>query len=168
RVARRNIGRGWDQDHPRTDFPFNCWSGWHGTPATRGTFMADVTQSVGVFEQIRLIAGLRWRILRNSLRKKNNRLDMMGLIFTGVFSGILVLGFCFAFYAGAYAFVSPGRMEWTALLFWGIFIFWQVFPVFVAGFWCNFGFRTWLGFPSSLCEFSNIGFGNWCTYLFST
>src|SRR5205814_7575582 len=121
--------------------------------------MADVTQSVGVFEQIRLIAGLRWRILRNSLRKKNNRLDLMGLIFTGVFSGILVIGFCFAFYAGAYAFVSQGRMEWMALLFWGIFIFWQVFPVFVAGFGANFGFRTLLRVPLSLPAFYIIGLG---------
>ena len=53
--------------------------------------MADVTQSVSVFEQVRLVAGLRWRILRNSLRKKNNRLDLIGLIFTGVFSGLLVI-----------------------------------------------------------------------------
>src|SRR5260370_4188845 len=96
--------------------------------------MAELTQSVGAIEQIRLIAGLRWRILRNSLRKKNNRLDLIGLIFTGVFSSILVIGFCFAFYAGAYAFVSQDRLEWMALLFWGIFIFWQIFPVFVAGF----------------------------------
>ena len=115
--------------------------------------MADVTQSIGIFEQIRLIAGLRWRILRNSLRKKNNRLDLIGLILTGVFSGILVSGFCFAFYAGAYAFVSQGRLEWMALLFWGIFLFWQVFPVFVAGFGANFEFRTLLRFPLSLPTF---------------
>src|SRR5258705_11167723 len=108
--------------------------------------MADVTQSIGVFEQIQLIAGLRWRILRNSLRKKNNRLDLIGLVFTGVFSGILVIGFCFAFYAGAYAFVSQGRLEWMALLFWGIFVFWQLFPVFVAGFWWDFAFSRLLGF----------------------
>jgi ABC-2 type transport system permease protein len=119
--------------------------------------MADLTQSIGVFEQIRLTAALRWRILRNSLRKKNNRLDLMGLIFTGVFSAILVIGFCFAFYAGAYAFVSEGRPEWMALLFWGIFIFWQVFPVFVAGFGANFEFRTLLRFPLSLRAFYIIG-----------
>jgi len=104
--------------------------------------MADVTQSVSVFEQIRLVAGLRWLILRNSLRKKNNRLDLIGLIFTGVFSGILVAGLCFAFYAGGYYFVSRGRPERIALLFWGIFLFWQLFPVFVAGFGANFEFRS--------------------------
>jgi ABC-2 type transport system permease protein len=119
--------------------------------------MADVTQSVNIFEQIRLVAGLRWRILRNSLRKKNNRLDLIGLILTGIFSGILVVALSFAFYAGAYAFVSQGRLEWMALLFWGIFLFWQIFPVFVAGFGANFEFRTLLRFPLSLRTFYAIG-----------
>src|SRR6266851_2765058 len=119
--------------------------------------MADVMHSVSVFEQIRLVAGLRWRILRNSLRKKNNRLDLIGLIFAGILSSILVIGFCFAFYAGAYAFVSQGRLEWMALLFWAIFLFWQVFPVFVAGFGANFEFRTLLRFPLSLRAFYMIG-----------
>src|SRR5258705_11589435 len=95
--------------------------------------MADVTHSVSVFEQIRLVAGLRWRILRNSLRKKNNRLDLIGLIFTGVFGGIMGLGLCIAFYAGAYASFSQSRLEWMALLFLAIFLFWQIFPVLVAG-----------------------------------
>src|SRR5207249_1529803 len=80
-----------------------------------------------------------------------------GLIFTGIFSGILVIGFCFAFYSGAYAFVSQGRLEWMALLFWGIFIFWQVFPVFVAGFGANFEFCMLLRFPLSLRAFYIIG-----------
>jgi hypothetical protein len=119
--------------------------------------MADVTHSVRVFEQIRLVAGLRWRILRNSLRKKNNRLDLIGLIFTGVFGGIMVFGLCIAFYAGAYASFSQGRLEWMALLFWGIFLFWQIFPVLVAGFGANFEFRTLLRFPLSLRAFYIIG-----------
>jgi len=119
--------------------------------------MADVMPSVNVFEQIRLVAGLRWRILRNSLRRKNNRLDLIGLIFTGFFSGIFVLGLCFAFYAGGYAFLSRGRPERMAFLFWGIFLFWQIFPIFVAGFGANFEFRALLRFPLSLGAFYIIG-----------
>src|SRR6266478_629338 len=115
--------------------------------------MADVTQSVSIFQQIRLVAGLRWRILRNSLRKKSNLLDLLGLIFAGVIGGVLVIGLCFAFYAGGYAFLSQGHLEWIAFLFWGIFLFWQVFPVFVAGFGANFEFRTLLRFPLSLSAF---------------
>jgi len=119
--------------------------------------MADVTRPVSIVEQIRLVAGLRWRILRNSLRKKNNRLDVIGLILAGTFGGILVVGLCFAFYAGAYAFISEGRPGWIALLFWGIFVFWQMFPVFVAGFGASFEFRTLLRFPLSLSAFYIIG-----------
>jgi ABC-2 type transport system permease protein len=119
--------------------------------------VADVTRSAGISEQIRLVAGLRWQILRNSLRKKNNRLDLIGLIFAGVFSGIFVLGLCFAFYGGAYFFLSKDRPGWMALLFWGIFLFWQVIPVFVAGFGANFEFRTLLRFPLSLSAFYVIG-----------
>ncbi len=119
--------------------------------------MADVARPVNLFEQIRLVSALRWRILLNSLRKKNNLLDLIGLILTGVFGGILVIGLSFAFYAGAYTFLSQGRLEWMALLFWGIFLFWQVFPVFVAGFGANFEFRTLLRFPLSLRAFYIIG-----------
>src|SRR5438132_2441298 len=119
--------------------------------------MADVTRPLSIFEQIRMVSGLRWRILRNGLRKKNNRLDLIGLIFTGIFSGILVIGLSFAFYAAAYAFLSKGHLEWMALLFWGIFLFWQIFPVFVAGFGANFEFRALLRFPLSLRAFYIIG-----------
>src|SRR5260370_42649085 len=115
--------------------------------------MADVAESTGILEQIRLVAGLRWRILRNSLRKKNNLLDLIGLILAGILSSVLVLGLCFAFYAGADAVVSTGRSGWMALLFWGIFLFWQVFPVLVAGFGANLGFRTLLRFPLTLGAF---------------
>jgi hypothetical protein len=119
--------------------------------------MVDVAQSSGIVEQVRLVTGLRWRILRNSLRKKNNRLDLIGLIFAGILGSVFVLGLCFAFYSGAYFFLSKGRPGWMALLFWGIFVFWQVFPLFVAGFGANFEFRTLLRFPLSLSAFYIIG-----------
>jgi len=119
--------------------------------------MADVIHPPGVFEQIRLVAGLRWRLLRNSMRKKNARLDLLGLIIAGLFGGILVVGVSFAFYFGAYTFLSTGRPAWLSLLFWGIFVFWQVFPVFVAGFGASFEFRALLRFPLSLTAFYIVG-----------
>ena len=119
--------------------------------------MADVNKPVSMFEQVRLVAGLRWRMLRNSLRKKNNRLDLIGLILTGTLSGIFVVGLCFVFYAGGYAFLSQGHLEWMALLFWGIFLFWQIFPIFVTGFGATFEFRMLLRFPLSLRAFYIIG-----------
>jgi len=114
-------------------------------------------RSPGVLAQIKLIARLRWRILRNGLRRKNNRMDLIGLIFASVFASILVLGLSGAFYAGGYSFVSGGHASRMTFLFWAIFIFWQVFPVFVAGFGSSFEFRTLLRFPIRLPAFYLIG-----------
>ncbi len=115
--------------------------------------MADVAGPVGILTQIRLVAGLRWRMLRNGLRKKSNRFDLIGLIFVGLFGAFFVFGLSFAFFAGAYNFLSGGRFGWLSLLFWAIFVFWQLFPLFAAGFGAGFEFRTLLRFPLNLTSF---------------
>jgi len=121
--------------------------------------MADVAHIPGVFEQLKLVAGLRWRILKNSLRKKNNVWDLIGMIWVGFVSAAVVVGLSFAFYAGGYTFIEKNRAEWLALLYWGIFLWWQVFPIFVAGFGSNFEFATLLRFPLSLRAFYLLGLG---------
>lgn len=119
--------------------------------------MADVTSTLGIGDQIRLVAELRWRILRNLVRKKNTRLDLIGMIFAAIFAGFFVIGLCFVFWWGAYYSISAGHYGWLLLLFWGIFVFWQAFPLFVAGFGAPFEFRTLLRFPLSLSAFYIIG-----------
>lgn len=121
--------------------------------------MADVTRLPGVFEQIWLIAGVRWRVLKNSVRRKNNRWDLIGMIWVAFFSFCLVVGVCFGFYAGGYEFVDKNQFGWFALLYWLIFLWWQVFPMFVAGFGSNFEFATLLRFPLSLRAFYLLGLG---------
>jgi hypothetical protein len=119
--------------------------------------VADVAGSMGILTQIRAVAGLRWRILRNSMRQESHRLHVLGLVLGGILSGIFILGLCFAFFAGAYAAVANGRPVWMALLFWGIFAFWQLFPLFAAGFGASFEFRTMLRFPLNRTAFYIIG-----------
>jgi hypothetical protein len=115
--------------------------------------LADVGGKLSVAGQVRLVAELRWRIHRNHLRRKNSRLDLIGLIWVAVFSGIMVVGLSLAFCWGAYISFSTGHYGWLVLLFWSIFLFWQVFPIFVAGFGASFEFRTLLRFPLSLTAF---------------
>jgi ABC-2 type transport system permease protein len=91
------------------------------------------------------------------MRRKSNRLDLIGLVLSGIFSSLVVLGLCFAFYAGSYSFLSRGRLGWIALLYWAIFFWWQIFPLFVAGFGANFEFRSLLRFPLSRSAFYIIG-----------
>jgi ABC-2 type transport system permease protein len=121
--------------------------------------LADVARFPGVFEQIRLIAEVRYRILKNSLRRKQNRWDLIGMIWVSFLSVCLVIGVCVAFYAGGYEFVEKDKFAWFALLYWVIFMWWQVFPMFVAGFGSNFEFATLLRFPVSPRAFYLLGLG---------
>jgi len=79
------------------------------------------------------------------------------MILAGVFGGLAVLGTSVGFFFGAYTLLSGAHEAWIALLFWGIFLFWQLFPVFSAGFGAGFEFRTLLRFPLSLRAFYIIG-----------
>lgn len=121
--------------------------------------MADMTRLPGVFEQVRLVAGVRWRILKNGLRKKHNVWDLIGMIWVCFSGAAIVLGFAFALYAGSYEFMVKGHPGRLALLFWAIFLWWQAFPIFVAGFGSNFEFSTLLRFPLSLRAFYLLGLG---------
>jgi hypothetical protein len=119
--------------------------------------VADVAQLPGVWQQIRLVAGLRWRVLGNSLRKKHNQWDLIGMVVASVFATLAVLGVSVGFGVGAYTLLSSGRETWVVLFFWAIFLFWQLFPIFTAGFSAGFEFRTLLRFPLSLRAFYLIG-----------
>ncbi|HWZ99897.1 MAG TPA: hypothetical protein VN025_19225 [Candidatus Dormibacteraeota bacterium] len=119
--------------------------------------MADVARLPGLFEQIRLVAGLRWRILRNGLKKKNRVWDLIGVVISSIMGIILITGLSFAFFFGTFTFLQDHHPERITLLFWGIFVWWQILPIFVAGFSPTFSFGTLLRFPLKLSAFYLIG-----------
>ncbi len=119
--------------------------------------MADVAAGPGILAQIHLVAELRWRILRNLLRNRNSRWDLFGLVWAALFASAFVIGFCGLFWWGAYFSVSTGNLAWLLLLFWSISLFWQAFPIFIAGFGAPFEFRTLLRFPLRFSAFYIIG-----------
>jgi hypothetical protein len=119
--------------------------------------LADIAPWLSTFRQILLVAGLRWKILRNSLRRKHSRLDFIGAIVLGILAVMFVAGVGFAFFAGARGLVLTDRTEWLDLLFWSIFLWWQLFPIFVAAFGTSFDFRVMLRFPMNLSAYYVIG-----------
>ena len=121
--------------------------------------MADLAQLPGVLEQVKLVAALRWQMLRNGVRRKNSRWDLIGMIWVSIFGGLLVIGLAVAFYAGTVAFYKTNRVGWVGLLFWAIFVWWQAFPIFEAGFGAQFEFRSLLRFPMSQRAFYLLGLG---------
>jgi len=121
--------------------------------------VADLTPLPGVFEQLKLVAGLRWKTLRNSLRRKSNVWDLVGMIFAGLLSSLLVFGLSVAFFFGARTFSAHGKPSWIGLLYSGVFLWWQLVPVLAAGFGTTFDFRKLLRFPLSLRAFYLLGIG---------
>jgi len=119
--------------------------------------VADVARLPGLFEQIRLVAGLRWRIMRNNLQNKNRVWDLIGVAITSIVGIVLVAGLAFAFFAGTASFLENRHEARLGLLFWGIFLWWQVMPIFVAGFSPSFSFRSLLRFPMNFSVFYLMG-----------
>ena len=119
--------------------------------------MADLTPGHGLTEQIRIVAWLRWRVLRNSLTNKNRRLDLIGLIFSGFFSAIFVAGITLAFFYGTKSLLEHHEEQFLGLLFLALLVWWQLFPIMLAGFAPQFVFRSLLRFPLNLSAFYLIG-----------
>jgi ABC-2 type transport system permease protein len=119
--------------------------------------MADMTASSGLLAQIRVVSWLRWRILRNNMRNKNRLLDLVGLILSGVLSSIFVAGMTVAFFVGTKSLLQDGREQFLGLLFLALLVWWQLFPILLAGFAPQFAFRSLLRFPLRLSAFYIIG-----------
>jgi len=119
--------------------------------------VADVARLPGLFQQIRLVAGLRWRILRNNMQNKNRVWDIVGVVISSIVGLVLVVGLAIAFFAGTVSFLENHHEVRFGLLFWGIFLWWQVLPIFVAGFSPSFSFRSLLRFPMKFSAFYLIG-----------
>jgi len=109
--------------------------------------VAGVARPIGILAQLRLIAALRWRMTWNSLRRQTSRLDAAGMAIGGFFGMLMVIGTSIGCAAGTYALLSSGHVGLIGLLYWVIFVFFQVFPLFAAGFGRKFEFRSLLRFP---------------------
>ena len=119
--------------------------------------MADVGRLPGLLEQIRLVAGLRWRILRNNMKNKNRVWDVIGVVISLIVGVVFVAGVALGIFAATISFLTNHHEARFGLLFWGIFLWWQVLPIFVAGFSPSFPFRSLLRFPLKFSTFYLIG-----------
>jgi len=119
--------------------------------------MADVVGGFSLAQQIRLVAGLRWRIIRHSFSNKSRRLDLLGLIFSSLFGALFVIGVTIAFFVGTRSILERHQEQWLSLLYLALLVWWQLFPILLAGFAPQFAFRSLLRFPLNLSAFYLIG-----------
>ena len=115
--------------------------------------MADVAPSFGTLSQVAIIARLRARIFRNSIRTTSARLDLVAFLLVGALFAFIALGIGMAIASGAFFFVKTGKLGRLALLFWGLFLAWHFLPIIFASFTVNFDFRGLLRFPLRFLAF---------------
>ena len=99
--------------------------------------------------QLTAIAWLRWRLFVNALRSTRARLELVSHIIVTLAFAVGGLGGAFGMGISAYLLISAGKPELLALLFWFVFIFWQVFPIMATAFTNNPDSTDLLRFPLS-------------------
>ena len=109
--------------------------------------MADVAVAAGIGEQVAVVAALRWRIFRNSLRTAAGRLDVLGVVLVGMFTGLFSVGAGLGLGIASYFLLAKGRLALLAMPFWAVFSLWQFMPVMLAASTASFDFRNLLRFP---------------------
>lgn len=129
--------------------------------------MADVTAAPAggngkpglpsLTEQLKLVAWLRWRSLRNGLRNKNRRMDLLGMTVSALFSSVLVIGITIAVFVGTKYIFDQHHEKYLGLIFLALLAWWQLFPIMLAGFAAQFSFKTLLRFPLSFSTFYLVG-----------
>lgn len=123
--------------------------------------MARMTSPRSVASQLRLIAGLRWRMFANSLRTRSGKVDLAGLLISGAAIAVGVLGVGVLLAAVSWAAFHEARPAFLAGELWFVFLAWQFVPIFVTGFGAQADLGILLRFPLSYPAFVflNLAYG---------
>ena len=99
--------------------------------------------------QLRAIVLLRARLLINSLRSVRHRLNLVSRGFATLLVLAAGLGGGFSLGLVAWGITKTSDLQWLALAFWLVFLFWQCFPLMASAFNESFDISSLLRFPLS-------------------
>ena len=111
--------------------------------------MPETSPTIHPRTQIAAIAGMRWRMFVHSLRTTRGKLEVVSHIFVAFAFGAGGLVGAFSIGVASYFSVAESKPAFLALLFWILFIFWQVFPIIANAFANNPDSSDLLRFPLS-------------------
>ncbi len=103
--------------------------------------------------QLMAIAWLRWHLFVNALRSTRGQLELLSHIVISFAFAIGGLGGSALMAVAAFFFLSTGKPEMLALLFWVILFFWQIFPIMSTAFTNNPDSSDLLRFPLSYSSY---------------
>src|SRR5712692_4235508 len=115
--------------------------------------MAEIARAPGTGMQVYLVAGLRWRLFRNSLRTWRGRLEALSLVLVGSLLGFVAVAVGVGTGASAFFLLQQGKPEWIGLPLWVVFLFWQFVPLFALATTAQFDFANLLRFPLRFSSF---------------
>ncbi len=87
--------------------------------------------SESVKHHLRLLALVRWQVLRNGLRFQRNRYELAAQVALSIFGGFIALVLGASLGVAAYMALRLNKTANFALLLWIVFLAWQLFPVLV-------------------------------------
>jgi ABC-2 type transport system permease protein len=101
--------------------------------------------------QYRALAAMRWAIFRNTLRTTRGAMEAGARAVTYIIYGCMSFGLAMGFGASTFFIADAGKWEFIPIVFWALFLAWQVVPVSIASFQEQFDISSLLRFP--------VGFG---------
>lgn len=109
--------------------------------------MTNSTPTLRTRAQLAAVAWLRWRMFANSLRTTRGKAEVVSRVIMSVVFAVGGLGGTFGCAIGSWYFVSQGKPELLAVMFWAVFVFWQAFPIMSTAFTNNPDSADLLRFP---------------------
>ena len=103
--------------------------------------------------QYAALGRMRWTIFRNTIRSTRGALELGASTVTTVIFSLLGLGVAFGLGAAAYGIATHDAWKFLPVLFWGVFVMWQVVPITLASFQQQFDMGGLLRFPVSFGAF---------------
>jgi ABC-2 type transport system permease protein len=114
--------------------------------------------SAGIFSplaraQYAALARIRWTMFRNTIRSTRGALELGARTFTTILFAFMGLSVAFGLGAAAYQLGIHDRWQFFALLFWVVFLLWQLVPISIASFQQSFETSGLLRFPVGFSAF---------------
>jgi ABC-2 type transport system permease protein len=115
--------------------------------------IANPARAISLGQQLWLMMGLRWKIFRNGLRSQSEKMHFLGSALLSLIFGLMLLGIATGICFGSYELASLNQWKYLPAILWGIFMFWQFFPVLASQTSPGFDGRNLLRFPLRFSAF---------------
>ncbi len=115
--------------------------------------MAGLAIHAETLSQMAIIAELRLRLFRNSLRTGRARGELIAQTVAIVIGGAVAVLLGLGLYAASFFLVETGRLVILGGLLWGVFLAWLIVPIMVAASTSTGDFRELLRFPLRFSAF---------------